>query len=58
VKIRAVVETGLYVNDLQAAEGFYGTVLGLRVMGREPGRHVSFQAGEANVLPLSWPKPR
>ena len=33
MKIRAVVETAVYVDDLQAAEAFYGTVLGLRVMG-------------------------
>jgi catechol 2,3-dioxygenase-like lactoylglutathione lyase family enzyme len=50
VKIRGVVETAIYVDDLQAAETFYGTVLGLRVMGKEPGRHVFFQVGEASVL--------
>jgi catechol 2,3-dioxygenase-like lactoylglutathione lyase family enzyme len=50
VKITAVVETAIYVNDLQATEAFYGTVLGLGVMGKEPGRHVFFQVGEANVL--------
>ena len=57
LKIKAVVETAIYVDDLRAAETFYGTVLGLRVMGKEPGRHVFFQVGEASVLPLSWPKP-
>jgi len=50
LKIRAVVETALYVDDLQAAETFYGTILGLRVMGKEAGRHVFFQAGESSVL--------
>ena len=50
VKIKAVVETALYVDDLRAAEAFYGTVLGLPVIGKEPGRHVFFQAGEASVL--------
>jgi catechol 2,3-dioxygenase-like lactoylglutathione lyase family enzyme len=50
VKIKAVVETAIYVDDLQAAEAFYGSVLGLRVMGQEPGHHVFFQAGEASVL--------
>src|SRR5262245_43775716 len=50
VKIKAVVETAIYVDDLRAAETFYGTVLGLRVMSTEPGRHVFFQAGEASVL--------
>jgi catechol 2,3-dioxygenase-like lactoylglutathione lyase family enzyme len=50
VKIKAVVETAIYVDDLEAAETFYGTVLGLRVMGQEPGRHVFFQVGEGSVL--------
>ena len=50
MKIKAVVETAIYVDDLQATEAFYGTILGLPVMGKEPGRHVFFQAGEASVL--------
>ena len=50
MKVKAVVETAVYVDDLRAAETFYGTVLGLRVIGREPGRHVFFQVGEASVL--------
>ena len=50
MKVKAVVETAIYVDDLQAAEAFYGTVLGLRVMGKEPGRHVFCQVGQANVL--------
>jgi len=50
VKIKAVVETAIYVDDLQAAEAFYGTILGLRVIGKEPGHHVFFQVGEASVL--------
>src|SRR5215470_15207907 len=50
VNIKAIIETAIYVDDLQAAETFYGTVLGLRVIGKEPGRHVFFQVGEASVL--------
>ena len=50
MNIKAVVETGIYVNDLQATEAFYGTILGLRVIGKEPGHHVFFQVGESNVL--------
>jgi catechol 2,3-dioxygenase-like lactoylglutathione lyase family enzyme len=50
VKIQAVVETALYVDDLDRAEDFYGRILGLRVMSQEPGRHVFFQVGEASVL--------
>ena len=50
MKIKAVIETAIYVADLQAAETFYRTVLGLSVIGKEPGRHVFFQVGEASVL--------
>jgi catechol 2,3-dioxygenase-like lactoylglutathione lyase family enzyme len=50
VKIKAVVETAIYVDDLRATETFYGTILGLQVIGKEPGRHVFFQVGEASVL--------
>jgi catechol 2,3-dioxygenase-like lactoylglutathione lyase family enzyme len=50
LKIKAVIETAIYVDDLQATETFYGTILGLRVMGKEAGRHVFFQVGEESVL--------
>jgi catechol 2,3-dioxygenase-like lactoylglutathione lyase family enzyme len=50
VIIKAIIETAIYVHDLQATEAFYGTILGLRVMGKEPGRHVFFQVGAASVL--------
>ena len=57
VRIQAVIETAIYVDDLQAAETFYRTVLGLPVIGTEPGRHVFFQAGEASVLLAFLAKP-
>jgi catechol 2,3-dioxygenase-like lactoylglutathione lyase family enzyme len=50
LNIQAVVETAIYVDDLQTTETFYGTILGLRVMGKEHGRHVFFQVGQASVL--------
>jgi catechol 2,3-dioxygenase-like lactoylglutathione lyase family enzyme len=50
LKIKSIIETGIYVDDLNAAETFYQTVLGLRVMAKEPGRHVFFQVGESSVL--------
>jgi|SRR5579864_8514272 len=50
LKIQAIIETAIYVDNLQATENFYGTILGLRVMGTEPGRHVFFQVGESGVL--------
>lgn len=48
--VEAVVETAVYAADLDAAEAFYAGVLGLPVIGREPGRHVFFRAGAAGVL--------
>lgn len=48
--IRSVLETGLYADDLQAAERFYGTVLGLDVIFREEDRHVFFRCGTGVVL--------
>ena len=50
MRIQAIVETAIYVDDLRAVETFYGTILGLSVIGIEPGRHVFFRVGEANVL--------
>ena len=50
MRTQAIIETAIYVDDLQATETFYQTVLGLPVIGTEPGRHVFFQVGEAGVL--------
>ena len=49
-EIEAVIETGIYVDDLDRAEAFYRDVLGLAVIGRESGRHVFFRVGQRNVL--------
>jgi catechol 2,3-dioxygenase-like lactoylglutathione lyase family enzyme len=46
VKIKAIVEAAVYVDDLQATEAFYRTVLGLAVIGKGPGRYVFFQVSE------------
>jgi catechol 2,3-dioxygenase-like lactoylglutathione lyase family enzyme len=50
VKPQAIIETAVYVDDLDAAEAFYRDVLGLGVIGKEVGRHVFFQVGESDVL--------
>lgn len=50
MKILAVVETAIYVDDLNAAEDFYHGVLGLDVIAKEANRHVFFRVGEFNVL--------
>jgi catechol 2,3-dioxygenase-like lactoylglutathione lyase family enzyme len=48
--VEAVVETAVYAADLAAAERFYAGVLGLPVVGHEPGRHVFFRVGAGGVL--------
>jgi catechol 2,3-dioxygenase-like lactoylglutathione lyase family enzyme len=50
LKIHAVIETAIYVDDLDAAEDFYRRILGLQTIGKEDGRHIFFQAGESSVL--------
>lgn len=45
-----VMEVAVYVADLDAAEDFYGRVVGLGVMLRHKPRHVFFTAGETVVL--------
>jgi catechol 2,3-dioxygenase-like lactoylglutathione lyase family enzyme len=50
VEIVAVVETAIYVDDLDRAEAFYRDVLGLEVIGREAGRHVFFRVGDGVLL--------
>jgi catechol 2,3-dioxygenase-like lactoylglutathione lyase family enzyme len=49
-EIQAVVETAIYVDDLDRAEAFYRDVLGLHVIGKEAGRHVFFRVGEGVLL--------
>lgn len=48
--IQAVVETSLYVDDLDQAKDFYQRFLGLTVVGEEKGRHVFFQVGGSMLL--------
>ena len=48
--ILSVIETAVYVDDLDQAETFYRDVLGLPVIAKEPGRHVFFQVGPSSVL--------
>jgi catechol 2,3-dioxygenase-like lactoylglutathione lyase family enzyme len=45
-----ILETCLCVDDLHAAEEFYGRVLGLKVYSRVEGRHVFFQCGAGMFL--------
>ena len=45
-----VLETCLYVDDLDAAEVFYTRVLGLPLVGKEEGRHLFFRCGQGMLL--------
>ncbi len=49
--VRRVLETALYVDDLERAVAFYRDVLGMRPMG-EPPRLVPMDAGAGTVLLL------
>ena len=49
-EILAIIETAIYVDDLDQAEAFYRDVLGLEVIGKEAGRHVFFRVGEGVLL--------
>ncbi|WP_068112114.1 VOC family protein [Tropicimonas marinistellae] len=48
--ISGVLESAVYVDDLDAAEAFYGTLLGLERITRVDGRHVFFRCGDGVVL--------
>ena len=48
--LSGVLEAALYVDDLGAAKGFYGDVLGLEKITEVEGRHVFFRAGDTVVL--------
>jgi catechol 2,3-dioxygenase-like lactoylglutathione lyase family enzyme len=45
-----ILETALYTSDLDAAQAFYGGLLGLPVLGRLAGRHVFFGVGAGVLL--------
>ncbi|EYD77816.1 Glyoxalase family protein [Rubellimicrobium mesophilum DSM 19309] len=45
-----ILETAVYVDDLEAAEAFYGGVLGLPRIGRVPGRHAFYRVGAGVLL--------
>lgn len=48
--LTGVLETVLYAADLDAAERFYGGLLGLAVDSRKPGLFVFFRIGRAMLL--------
>lgn len=45
-----ILETALYVDDLDKAVEFYGGVLGLQLLGRLENRHAFFRCGDGVLL--------
>ncbi len=50
VALEGILETALYVDDLDRAEAFYGSVLGLEKISRGGNRHVFFRCGTGVLL--------
>jgi catechol 2,3-dioxygenase-like lactoylglutathione lyase family enzyme len=46
----AILESALYVTDLDAAEAFYSEVLGLEAIAKAEGRHIFFRCGAGVLL--------
>lgn len=51
-----ILETSLYVDDLDSAEAFYGDLLGLTCILHEAGRHRFYRLGPATVLLVFLPE--
>ncbi|WP_439625657.1 VOC family protein [Shinella sp.] len=48
--LEGILETALYADDLDAAEAFYGGLLGLKKITRQANRHVFFRCGAGVLL--------
>ncbi|WP_331373044.1 VOC family protein [Sinorhizobium chiapasense] len=48
--LEGILETALYAADLDRAEAFYGTLLGLQRITRAGNRHVFFRCGAGVLL--------
>lgn len=47
---KAMLESALYVDDLDRAEAFYRDIIGLSPIVKVDGRHVFFRCGDAVLL--------
>jgi catechol 2,3-dioxygenase-like lactoylglutathione lyase family enzyme len=50
MQVSKVIETSLYVRDLDASRKFYSEILGLKEFSSEKNRHVFFRCGDAMFL--------
>jgi len=51
--LAGILESALYVDDLDKAEAFYGEILGLACITKAEGRHVFFRCGDGVLLLFS-----
>lgn len=49
-ELSAVLETVLYFRSEEETRAFYSDVLGLRLIGKEAGRHMFFRLGDSVLL--------
>ena len=50
LQLTRILETSLYTDDLDRAEAFYKSVLGLNVFAKEAGRHLFYELGDQMLL--------
>ena len=50
MKPLAILESALYVNDLEKAKDFYTKIIGLRFHAEKKGRHVFLECGPGVLL--------
>jgi len=50
LRLERILETCLYADDLDKAEKFYTSVLGLHLHAKETGRHLFFKCGTQMLL--------
>jgi catechol 2,3-dioxygenase-like lactoylglutathione lyase family enzyme len=50
LQLRRILETALYADDLDRAEAFYTSVLGLTLFAKEAGRHLFFKFDDQMLL--------
>ena len=55
--VTAILESGLYVEDLPAARAFYGGVLGLEEIAHVEGRHAYTTMQKSVLSPTACPCP-
>jgi len=49
-RLQGVLETVLYFTETARTEAFYGELLGMRLLERDPDRHLFYRAGDSVFL--------